>query len=168
MAHDENTTLVLPVSVINRGDVGRLLRELKVLDEFLQQAAIRQPGTSMKMPRTSRFMDELLQANKLNALVEADRKVLLTFIDGVYKKAPTLHLSFNADPSPLFSQRLVTWLRKEIHPHVLVQSGLQPSIGAGCTLRTANKYFDFSLRENFRAKRELLVRQIQEATRSAQ
>ncbi len=168
MAHDEKKALVLPVSVVNRSDVGRLLRELKVLDEFLQQAAIRQPGSSMKMPRTSRFMDELLQANKLNALVEADRKALVQFIDDVYKKAPTLHMSFNADPSPLFSQQLVTWLRKEIHPYALMQSGLQPSIGAGCTLRTASKYFDFSLRENFKAKRELLVHQIQEATRNAQ
>jgi len=69
-------------------------------------------------------------------------------------------MSFNADPSPLFSQRLVTWLRQEIHPQVLVQTGLQPSLGAGCTLRTTNQFFDFSLREHFKQNRQLLVQKI--------
>lgn len=160
MAHDEAQQLTLPVSVVSRIDVGRLLREVETLDDFLAQAAIRQAGTSVKLPRTSRLMDELVQINKLNPLVESDRKQLLSFLADVRKKAPVLHMSFNADPSPLFSQRLMTWLRKEIHPLVLLQTGLQPGLGAGCTVRTSNQYFDFSLRENFAKKRSLLLEKI--------
>lgn len=163
MVHEESENLDLPTSITSRSDVGRLLRETKVLDEFLEQAAIREHGTPMKLPRTSRLMDELISANKLNPLIEKDRKQLLAFLDGIYKEAPVLYMSFNADPSPLFSQRLITWLRKEIHPLVLVQSGLQPSLGAGCTLRTPNKYFDMSLRERFQQKRGLLLQKLEGA-----
>ena len=168
MAHEAKNTLGLPVSIVSRTDVGRLHRELKTLDEFLQQAAIRQPGTATKLPRTSRLMDEFLQINKLNALVEDDRKGALAFLDFAYKHAPVIHMSFNADPSPLFSQRLITWMRDEIHPQVLIQSGLQPSIGAGCTVRVASKHFDFSLREHFKSKREILIQQIAKAATDAQ
>ncbi len=163
MTPDENK-LLLPVSVVSRIDVGRLLREVKALDDFLAQAAIREPGTTMKLPRTSRLMDELIQANKLNPLVQVDRQKLTNFLQTVYERSPILHMSFNADPSPLFSQRLVTWLRKEIDPYILIQTGLQPSIGAGCVLRTKNQVFDFSLREHFKQKRDVLVNNLEGST----
>lgn len=160
MAHEENADLALPISAVSRIDVGRLLREVETLDEFLAQAAIRQSGTSVKLPRTSRLLDELVQLNSINPLVEIDRRRLLEFLTSVRKSAPVLHISFNADPSPLFSQRLMTWLRKEIHPTVLLQTGLKPGLGAGCTVRTNSKYFDFSLRENFAKKRDLLLEKL--------
>jgi hypothetical protein len=35
--------------------------------------------------------------------------------------------------------------------------GLQPELAAGCTLRTTNKYYDFSFRKRFeRSKQKLL------------
>jgi F0F1-type ATP synthase delta subunit len=69
-------------------------------------------------------------------------------------------MSFSADPSPQFTQKLAAWLRQEIHPFVLLQVGLQPNIGAGCVVRTTNKYFDFSLRERFKSKRPLLMEKL--------
>jgi len=68
MAHEPAKTLDLPVSIVSRSDVGRLLREVKSLDEFLLQNTIRQPGSSVKLPRTSRLMDQVIEANKLNPL----------------------------------------------------------------------------------------------------
>lgn len=156
--------LLLPTSVISRIDVGRLLREIEGIDQFLNQAAIRQPGTSLKMPKTSKLMDEVVQLNKLNLLVDEDRRRLLTLMMVIQKKAPLLHFSFSADPSPLFSQKLITWLRQEIHPMALISIGLQPNIGAGCVLRTTNKYFDFSLRERFKKQRPLLVEKLKGTT----
>src|SRR5690349_7658389 len=105
MAHEQSQTLLLPTSIIGRTDVGRMVRELKELDNFLAQAAIRQPGTTLKLPKTSRLMDETVQSNKLNPLVQTDREHLLTFLEQVYSQAPVLHLSFNADPSPVYSLR---------------------------------------------------------------
>jgi F0F1-type ATP synthase delta subunit len=39
---------------------------------------------------------------------------------------------------------------------VLVQIGLQPNLGAGCVVRTTNKYFDMSLRTKFFDSRDKL------------
>lgn len=151
------TYLQLPISVISRVDVGRLLREVDALDDFLKQSAIREPGTPIKLPRTSRLFDETVTANQINVLHDEDRRRLKVFLTEVRNSAPMLHMSFSADPSPLFTQKLLTWLRSELHPVVLLQVGLQPNIGAGCVVRTTNKYFDFSLRSRFKEKGQILT-----------
>jgi hypothetical protein len=156
----DKSFLHLPIGIVSKVDVGRLLREVEGLDSFLQQAAIREPGTPVKLPKTSRLLDETIQTNKLNVLIEADRLRLLNFVKEVKMNAPVLHMSFSADPSPLFLQRLMTWMRSEIHPLVLLQVGLQPNIGAGCILRTTNQYFDFSLKQRFIDKREILANKL--------
>lgn len=166
----DSKIISLPVGVISRVDVGRLVREVDALDEFLEQAIVRKPGTSIQMPRTSKMLDELLQTNKINALVDEDRRKLMNFLITVRAKAPVIHMSFSADPSPMFTLKLVTWLRENIHPLVLLQVGLQPNIGAGCIVRTTNKYFDMSLRQHFAQKHELLMAKIhgaQEVTTQA-
>lgn len=145
----KDSFLKLPMGVVGRVDVGRLRREVEAIDSFLAQAAIREPGTPMKLPKTSRLVDETIEANGLNMLVEDDRNRLVHFLMEVYAHAPTIHISFSADPSPNFTARLIRWLREEIHPLILLQIGLQPSIGAGCVVRTTNKYFDLSLKHKF-------------------
>jgi F0F1-type ATP synthase delta subunit len=108
------------------------------------------------MPKTSQLMDHTIELNKLNLLHEADRKHLQQFLQAVQDKAPLLHISFSADPSVAFLEKLIAWLRQEIHPLVLVTVGLQPNIGAGCIVRSINRQFDCSLRKDFATKRELL------------
>lgn len=152
-----DSVLRLPLSVVSRVDVGRLLREAESIDSFLNQSAIREPGTPVKLPRTSRLFDETVETNKLNVLHEDDRKRLQSFLVEVKSHAPTLHMSFSADPSPVFTQKLMSYLRSEIHPIVLLQVGLQPNMGAGCVVRTTNKYFDFSLRSRFKEKGSVLA-----------
>lgn len=161
----DNSILILPLGVAGRMDVGRLIREMEALDNFLEQAAVRKPGTAMQMPKTSKLLDEMLEHNKLNGLVEQDRKRLMNFLMIVRAKAPIIHMSFSADPSPLFTQKLIAWLRENVHPFVLLQVGLQPNIGAGCIVRTTNKYFDLSLRQHFAKQQALLMAKIQGATR---
>lgn len=155
---ETKTTLQLPLSVVSSVDVGRLLREVEAIDDFLKQSAIREPGTPVKMPRTSRLFDEIVEVNQLNVLHEDDRNRLKDFLSEVKKHAPQLHMSFSADPAPLFTQKLIQWMRGNLHPQVLLQVGLQPNIGAGCVVRTTNKYFDFSLRSRFSEKGTELAR----------
>lgn len=157
---EHKADLRLPTSVVGITDVNRLDRELTSIDEFLRQGAIREPGTTMQLPKTSKLFDELTSMNDLNMLHQADRKRVQAFLQSVQDEAPRLHVSFSTDPSPLFLQRLMTYLRDKISPLVLVQVGLQPNIGAGCVLRSTNKVFDLSLREDFRKKRELLMKYI--------
>jgi hypothetical protein len=58
--------------------------------------------------------------------------------------------------------KLTAWLRTNIHPTLLITVGLQPGIGAGCVVRTANKYFDLSLGKSFVKKRELLMQRLRD------
>ncbi|HSX44922.1 MAG TPA: hypothetical protein VLF39_02305 [Candidatus Saccharimonadales bacterium] len=157
----KHNILQLPLTVVTRIDASRLLREAESVDEFLMQAAIRKPGTNVNLPKSSRLMDEMLNLNKLNLLVKTDRRRLIDMLVVLHKEAPVLHISFGADPSPFFLQKLITWLRSEIHPLVLLKIGLQPTIGAGCTIRAQNKFFDFSLRENIKKHKPMLVREIE-------
>lgn len=160
MAHEKGRDIELPQSVIGLVDVGRLRRELSVVEDFMVQTSVREPGKQPGMPKTSRSLEELARLNKLNLLVEEDRAQLEDFLKRLRNNAPIIHMSFSSDPSPAFLAKITAWLRSEIHPGVLLQVGLQPGIAAGCILRTPNKYFDFSLRKNFAQKRQLLLEKI--------
>lgn len=153
----DNPQFVLPNGVVTMSDVGRLMREAESVDNFLNQAAVRQPGTQVQLPKTSNVFDDLVSTSKLNLLQESDRKILSDYLHTVRTHAPILHIGFNTDPSPIFQQRLITWLRQQMNPNIILQIGLQPNIGAGCIVRTNNKVFDFSLRQKFSDQRMLLI-----------
>lgn len=158
MAHDnEAPAIVLPLQVVTRSDLGRMLREAEAIEDFLHQAAIRKAGTALQLPRTTQSLQEFLTANNLNLLQPADRQFVISELQKVYGQGPVLHMSFSVDPSTLFLQKLISWLRQQIHPQIILQIGLQPNQGAGCIVRTTNKYFDLSLRQRFTDKRDLLV-----------
>lgn len=150
----------LPILVFGPIEVRRLSRELEALEEYISQSAIREPGKQPALPKTSRLLDALAGNNAKNLLVAGDRQELAAFLKGVSQGAPVVHISLAADPSSAFTAKLVAWLRTNIHPHALLQLGLQPSIAAGCVLRTNNKTFDFSLRHRFDEQRSLLVKAI--------
>lgn len=163
MAHEtmeKPQALTLPLMVASPADVGRLIHELELINDGLLQLGLRAGGSEIKLPATSHMMDQIIQANKLNLLQKADLDGLKQFLTAVKQQSPVLHISFSADPSPSFIEKLMAWLRREIHPSVLLTSGLQPNIGAGCIVRTANKQFDFSLRQDFLKKRDLLLSQL--------
>jgi hypothetical protein len=46
----------------------------------------------------------------------------------------------------------------------LITIGLQPNIGAGCVVRTTNKYFDLSIKQDFLSKRNLLLEALKAKT----
>lgn len=150
----------LPASIVEPGDVRRLLQEVDVMDEALRQSAIRQPEASVALPRTSHMLAELVEQNKLQLQQKADRQKLQEFLTLLLGRAPILHISFAAEPSRGFIAKITQWLRQNVHPEVLVQIGLQPSIAAGCIVRTTNKQFDFSLRQHFVSKRDVLIAEL--------
>jgi hypothetical protein len=115
------------------------------------------------LPRTSRLLEDTARTNGLNLLEVKDRQRLTKLFVELKKSAPVLTMSFASDPPPAVVQKLIFWLRREVHPLVLLQIGLQPSIAAGCVLRTPNHYFDFSLRRHFSAHRQLLIDKLRES-----
>jgi hypothetical protein len=156
--HDK--VLKLSVDIVTPADVGRLLRELEDINANLLQLKVRDPESKVALPAVGKRMEKLVDLNSLNLLHVSDRTALKVFLTKIKEKAPQLHISFGAEPNPVFLDKLMTWLRKEIDPLVLLTIGLQPAIGAGCMLRTTNKYFDMSLRQTFIDKRQLLLEQL--------
>lgn len=149
--------LKLPTLVFGVVEVRRLLRELELLDEFMRQSSIREPGRPVTLPRVSRVLDALAMDNGRNLLQDEDRHELHEYLKHIESTAPSIHISFASDPSSAFIAKLVTWLRNNIHPATLLQTGLQPSIAAGCVVRTPNKLFDMSLRQNLAGQRAKLI-----------
>lgn len=149
----------LPYSVTGSSDVTRLRRELETVDEDLRQQAIRAEQTKekIKLPKLSRLLDDFLSDNKLEISDPEAREAAKRFLTAVLEHAPVIQMSFAADPSAAFTRKIVTWFRQNIHPLVLVQIGLQPSIAAGATLRTPNHVYDFSLREHLLQQRPALI-----------
>jgi len=149
--------LRLPVLVFGMVEVRRLKRELEALEQFMHQAKLRQAGKQAALPRLSRLLDALAEDNHLNLLQPAHRKKLQEFLQHIEHQAPIIHISFATDPSSAITAKLVNWLRTNIDPSVLLDIGLQPTIAAGCVVRTNNKIFDLSLRERFKNARGLLL-----------
>ena len=157
----EKHGLVLPVSIVGMVDLNRLLREIKSVQADLQAQALRhEDANAGTLPKLSLLLDEFVQTNQLNLLLKADQDRTIEFLEIIKNNAPKIHVSFSADPSPQFMEKFTAWFRENIHPAVLITVGLQPGIGAGCIVRTANKYFDFSLGKTFESKRELLIQQL--------
>lgn len=156
MGHEVRKDLVLPTLIFGGVEVRRIMRELEQLDEQLRQMALRK-DVKFEMPRVSRLLDALAGENHCDLLRGTDRAVLADFLKYVIKQAPAVHISFAADPSGAFTAKIVGWLRANVDPLVLVQIGLQPSIAAGCVVRTQNKVFDLSLRNHFNQQADLLI-----------
>ena len=146
----------LPTLVFGMVEVRRLQHELDRLDEYLRQMALRK-DTKFEMPRVSRMLDALASENHCDLLKGTERALLIAFLKHVTASSPTIHISFAADPSAAFTAKIVGWLRANVHPLVLLQIGLQPTIAAGCVVRTNNKVFDLSLRQRFSDQHSLLT-----------
>jgi F0F1-type ATP synthase delta subunit len=154
---------MLPVLIFGIVEVRRLKREIEALNEFMRQARLREAGKQAALPRVSRLLDALATDNNRNLLQDDDRQELYDFLTSVENDAPCVNISFASDPSSAFTAKVVTWLRSNIHPAILLQAGLQPSIAAGCVVRTPNHIFDFSLREHFTKQHDLLMKSLEAA-----
>ncbi|HSX33625.1 MAG TPA: hypothetical protein VLF91_04795 [Candidatus Saccharimonadales bacterium] len=159
--------LKLPALVFGAPEVRRLRREVELLDEFMRQSGLRAPGTQPKLPRLSRLCEAMAAENNMNLLLPEHRTAMTTLLTSIETGAPRVHMSFAADPSSAFTSRMVAWLRQNVHPFTLLDIGLQPSIAAGCIVRTTNKQFDFSLRERFTGSVPLLMQAFEAAVAEA-
>ncbi|MDB5161354.1 MAG: hypothetical protein JWO96_734 [Candidatus Saccharibacteria bacterium] len=148
--------LKLPSTVVSRADAMRLLREINSLDDFFAGAAARKGGTPLQPPKTTKMLDQLGEINGLNLLDADSRKTLYEQLETLSRQAPSLHLSFANEPSPKAVEPILLWLREQIHPNCLVQTGVAPAIAAGCILRTPNKVFDMSMRVHLQKQAHFL------------
>lgn len=155
-------TITIPLSLAGRVDINRLLREIGQLDEFFLNASARKSGMPNTPPRITRLLGGLAQDNRLNLLQEKDRQFIKAELQRMLKEAPNLHISFAAEPSPRALERILSWLRENIHPETMVVVGLQPGIAAGMVLRTPNRIFDLSMQAHLKKQEPYLIKLIDE------
>jgi F0F1-type ATP synthase delta subunit len=163
MNQDPQTTIKIPTAVVGQTDINRAVRELGALDDFFMSAAARSAGTAITPPRITYMLQQLARDNQANLMEAGHRETLKQRLTDVLKTAPVLHISFAAEPTPRITDSILSWLRSNVHPHALLVIGLQPTIAAGCVLRTNNKIFDMSLRSHLHKQEDYLVRLIQGA-----
>lgn len=157
---ESKKALQLPLTVVGRSDLQRMLREIERLDDFFVSAASRKSGTPIQPPRITRMLDEVARNNGFNLLEAGHRKDFATALKDLLNSAPSLHISFASEPSPRALERILSWFRDNIHPQALLQVGLQPSIAAGCVLRTPNQMFDMSIGARLKTQEEYLAKLI--------
>ena len=154
------TNLMLPTLILGPADVNRTLLELDELQDFMHQMALRTKmavADDLQLPKMSRTLESLAEVNKSDLTIDEDRAELASFLKSVKSLAPVLHVSFASEPSAAFTARIVEWFRANVSPYALVQVGLQPSIAAGCIVRSTSKVFDLSLRRSLDKNKGLMT-----------
>lgn len=158
-------TFQLPVEITGHTELGRLLRELELLEgAFIKTAS--QEDKDELLPPAGGLLDQVVRANGYQLAEKNHRAALAAQLTKIRDHAPELHISFAAEAPPELVQKLLAWLRANIHPYALVQVGLMPSIAAGCVLRTPNKIFDMSLGAKLQEQKPYLLELIKGAARA--
>lgn len=159
------TTRSLPVSdgaqliyeVITLSDVIVLSRELLALEEAIQQRAIaRKMNATVDLPHHSTLLSDLAEHNGWKLIRSTDRKSMMNFIKNIVDNAPVIHVTFAKYPSDSTLIKLSGWFREHVDPLTLLSVQINPAVIGGCTLRTTNKYFDFSLGQRLGSAKEEL------------
>ena len=157
MAHEQ---FKLPLSAVGKAELRRLSLEIDRLDDYFVKAAASKKDEAEAAPKGTHLLDEIARINGVNLLEASQRKKLAEAIAAIIKEAPALHISFAAEPSPQAIERLLAWFRDAVHPQALLQIGLQPTIAAGCILRTPNKIFDLSINASLLKDQNYLMKLI--------
>lgn len=154
----------LPDSLIGSADVARVKRSLETLNDQHQEARLRakKGGNEVTIDEPSRGLVAVAESNDYNLDTAEDRTELLSELEKLIATAPTITMSFAVDPSAAFMTKIVGWLRTNIDPCLMVRVGLQPSIAAGCIVRTSGKIYDFSLRSKFTEQRPMLIARLKQ------
>lgn len=147
--------LKLPTILASKQDITHVHRELRVFLDLVMQSIMRHDNP-IHYPAISSTLRALAVENQIDLRDETSCKQLLVQLEDLKHNAPAVHISFPVDPPAEVTQKIVTWLRKEVDPRIVIQVGLQPTIAAGIVLRTPNKQFDFSLRQHLYRNRDKL------------
>lgn len=140
--------LRLPNTIGGKRDLILAMREIEQIlsDEIQNDVRSKYGAEQHKQSHAGRHMvDELLKENNLNHEIATLRQVLKSMED-FKNHSPQIRLAFSQEPDPDMYRKVVEWFRREIHPGVLVQIGVQPSIGGGFTMQTPVRRYDFSFK----------------------
>lgn len=162
MASENIVNLQLPSSMVGLDEIGQVLREIDLIEGQLMQQRIYKDemhNSTTKVLSVSDLLSELAATNRLDLDDNTTLSKLKNVLSDVKKHAPVVHMGLARESTKVELKPVIDWMRSNIHPNVLLNIGLRPDIIGGCTIRTANHYYDFSLKNYFETARiELLTK----------
>lgn len=165
MSQQTEKVLQFPPALVSRADLARLVREIEDVDNDLEAQKARNHATGKtgyKLPNLSRTMSDFVELNSVDMANDQVRMHLKEQMKRMKDKAPIVHMTFATEADPASLQKLVAYLRTEIHPQALLIVGLQPSLIGGVYLRTPNHVHDFSVRAKLAEKRGVILQDLEE------
>jgi len=154
---------ILPVSVVTKIDVSRLVSEVERVDNDMTATAVRAKAGAQEQPQPvlSDQLTEFLNENSLKITTGSERTTLVKQLRLLKEKAPVLHMTFAVTADTESLQKLAAWARGSVHPQAIIAVGLQPALVAGVYLRTPNHVHDFSMRGALEGRHGLLVDELE-------
>lgn len=151
----------LPAGIIGQSDLKRLIRELENYEEIAHQRSLTKGrGIKNKTHYHSQLLQEIASELALKIDRQTDRNTLTSFLGDIKSGSPTLNIYFASEPPNSAVQQLVQWFRKEVHPAVLLEVHVRPSILGGCIIRSSNKIFDYSHAAKIEAADKVLSKKL--------
>jgi F0F1-type ATP synthase delta subunit len=146
-----------PLSIATRLDVLRAVRELEDFENSMSEAHVK----GHHVPPLTPLLKDIADENNVNLHQKNEREQVFQKLEELRTSAPTIHISFAVEPEDKFVKKIAEWFRNEISKDVVLQIGIQPSIGIGCVVRTTNKFFDFSLRKHLNDKSDMFRQKLE-------
>jgi F0F1-type ATP synthase delta subunit len=158
MVHKATDNMKLPDAILGIVELNRALHELDLFNDQITQQVIRyHDKTDVSIPIMGYSLNALISLNNLDIKDSQVRSELKYFLEDIKMHAPVIYLGFAQEVMSDELESIIRWMRSELHPNILVHVGLQPEIIGGCTIRTVNHYYDFSLRQYFNNTRSMLL-----------
>ena len=154
---------ILPINVVTKIDVSRLVSEVERVDNDMTAAAVRAKSGAQQptQPTLSEQLSEFLNQNSLTLDAGLERSTIIKELRLLKDKAPVLHMTFAVTADTESLQKLTEWVRTTVHPQAVIAVGLQPALVAGVYLRTPNHVHDFSMRGALEGRHGLLVEELE-------
>lgn len=156
----------LPPALIGKAHLAQLIRELEGVENDLEtqkasNLAKADAKAGLRVPTMSKALADCIELNQVDIIDSQQRMGFKKTLGIIKNKAPVMHFTFASDPDGESLQKLVDWVRKEIHPRALISIGIQPGLIGGVYLRTPNHVHDFSLRALLHDKRDIIVKELE-------
>lgn len=145
MAGQKNTPqFVLPNRVVTRRDVIETAREFERLRDNLAAQAVE--GSHVEVLDPSERARSVMEENNIQELTSETANKLQAELQALADHAPMFRFVFAGEPEFDFLQRLITWIRNELHSSGLILYSIQPQIAGGFILTTDQRRYDHSWR----------------------
>jgi hypothetical protein len=149
----------LPAAIATKHQFALFLDEVEAVDSALTTESIRaskgmKPKDKVEIPP---LVTEFFEENQLKVSNGQTRSMVLAWLRALRRTVPVMHVTFAAEPDDASLAQIAHWMRRSVHPHVMIEAGFQPGLVAGMYMRAANRVFDYSLRSRLEAQRGSLI-----------